>query len=67
MAYTYLLDLYKLVDSKQAGAEKSMNESQVPAPYHQGRMDLLTEFQSFISEHLDDKLPKRIRKRLHSS
>jgi hypothetical protein len=67
MAYTYLLDLYKLVDKKQADAEKNVNESQMPAPYHQGRMDLLAEFQSFLSEHLDEKLPKRIRKRLHSS
>jgi hypothetical protein len=67
MAYTYLLDLYKLADKERADAEKAMKESQLPALYHQGRMDLLAEFKTFISDHLDEKLPKRIRKKLQSS
>ena len=66
MAYTYLLDLYTLVEKEQARAKAAQGECGDNSLYHQGRSDLLEEFKVYLSDQLDDKLPRRIRKRLQS-
>ena len=70
MAYTYLLDLYKQIDIRLAEARQAAAYEDGPAEtamYNRGRTDLLEEFETFLAENLNDKLPKRIRKRLTRS
>jgi hypothetical protein len=64
MAYVYLLDLYKYVDERLAQAKegrgKAPNDSSLEK-FEQGRIDALTEFQKFLQENFNPKLPRRIR------
>ena len=64
MAYVYLLDLYKYIDEKLGQAKDGRdqaNEDQSSGKYEQGRIDALTEFQIFLKENFNPKLPRRIR------
>ncbi len=70
MAYIYLLKLYEKIDlhlneTKEliSLADKTDNEKR----FLQGKIDIISEFRQFTSDHLDRKLPKRIRKRLLES
>jgi len=64
MAYVYLLDLYKYIDAR---LEDATHGPGVPkgdtatAKFEQGRIDALTEFQNFLKENFNPKLPRRIR------
>lgn len=62
MAYTYLLDLYKEIDRRLADARIGDTED----PALRGRIDILEELRTFLTDNMNDKLPKRIRKRLMS-
>ncbi len=70
MAYIYLLNLYDDVDDriKEMQMEISNNPGD-PQKMHslKGRIDILKDFKSFLSENLNSKLPKRIRKQLPKS
>jgi len=70
MAYIYLLNLYDDVDDriKETQIEISTNQEN-PKKLHslKGRVDILKEFKSFLTENLNQKLPKRIRKKLSES
>ena len=62
MAYTYLLDLYEEIDRRLADARGGDTED----PALRGKIDILEEFRTFLTQNMNDKLPKRIRKRLMS-
>lgn len=67
MAYIYLLNLYEKIDHRLdetkaliSDGEKTLDE----ISFLEGRRDVLLEFRQFLSDHLHNKLPKKIRKRL---
>jgi len=64
MAYVYLLDLYKYLEERLGNATNELDQADgdVPAEkFEQGRIDALTEFQDFLKENFNPKLPRRIR------
>lgn len=64
MAYVYLLDLYKYIDERLAEATDGLNQANGDVPiakFEQGRIDALTDFQDYLKENLNPKLPRRIR------
>jgi hypothetical protein len=64
MAYVYLLDFYKHIDQRLAEATASLDQADrdaVIGKFEQGRIDVLTEFQDFLKENFNPKLPRRIR------
>lgn len=64
MAYVYLLDLYKYIDARLEDATGSLENPQddiSTVKFEQGRIDALTEFQNFLKENFNPKLPRRIR------
>ncbi len=70
MAYIYLLNLYDDVDDRIKETQlKITNTQEQPEKLHslKGRVAILKEFKSFLSENLNSKLPKRIRKQLSKS
>ncbi len=67
MAYIYLLNLYKTIDlrlneTKALILNKKNKTEEIR--FHEGRLDILSEFRQFLTDNLDQKLPKRIRKQL---
>ena len=70
MAYTYLLNLYDEIDDriKETQIELSNNQDH-PEKLNalKGKVDILKEFKTFLTENLNRKLPKRIRKQLSKS
>ena len=67
MAYVYLLDLYKYIEVRLGEATDGLDraDSDVPtAQFEQGRIDALADFQDFLKENLNPKLPRRIREAL---
>ena len=70
MAYTFLLNLYDEIDDriKETQIELSSNQDD-PEKLNalKGKIDILKEFKSFLTENLNRKLPKRIRKQLSKS
>ncbi len=66
MSHTYLIDLYQLIEQRKQEAEKELQtESSAPIAtrLQQGRLDILTEFKSFLVQNYHHKLPRRIRSR----
>ena len=64
MAYVYLLDIYKYIDKRLAGAERSLAEkTNEPAEnkFNEGRIDALMDFKKYLSVNFNPKLPRRIR------
>jgi hypothetical protein len=64
MAYVYLLDFYKHIDQRLAEATAGLDQADrdaVIGKFEQGRIDVLTEFQDFLKENFNPKLPRRIR------
>ena len=64
MAYVYLLDLYKNIDERLAQATDGRDQANADLSlekFEQGRIDALTEFQEFLQENFNPKLPRRIR------
>jgi hypothetical protein len=67
MAYVYLLDLYKYIDERLGQAADGLDQADgelLSAKFEQGRIDALTEFQDFLKENFNPKLPRRIRESL---
>jgi hypothetical protein len=70
MAYIYLLNLYEKIDlhlNEAHGMTSQADITENDKRFHQGRVDILSEFRQFTSDQLDRKLPKRIRKKLYES
>lgn len=66
MSYVHLLELHQLVDQRLAAAGQSVDDTtNNPGEirFHQGRIAMLSDFKDFLTENLNPKLPRRIRKR----
>ena len=64
MAYVYLLDLYQYIDERLGQAKAGLDKADGDLPsgkVEQGRLDALTEFQEYLQENFNPKLPRRIR------
>jgi hypothetical protein len=64
MAYVYLLDFFKYIDDRLGNAAEGLDQADRDAAigkFEQGRIDALTEFQDFLKENFNPKLPRRIR------
>ncbi|MFH2060940.1 MAG: hypothetical protein ABIJ59_18875 [Pseudomonadota bacterium] len=67
MAYIYLFNLYEQIDIHLAKTRKMIEDSHtslIDIRYHEGRADILGELKCFLSKNLDQKLPKRMRKKI---
>ena len=67
MAYVYLLDLYKYIEERLGDATGELDKAEGDTStlkFEQGRIDALTEFQDFLRDHFNPKLPRRIRESL---
>lgn len=67
MAYVYLLNLYDEIEKRVQEINSQQTGDSVQAGHEQGRLDVLQEFKQFLTDNMNDKLPKRIRKRLSDS
>ena len=67
MAYIYLLNLYEKIDHR-LNETKALISNKKNKPEEdgtlEGRMDVLSEFRQFLTDNMDQKLPKRIRKKM---
>ncbi len=66
MSYTYLLDLYKVLEQRTTAIEKELAGEAGSEPkqqYHTGRRDCLTTFHSYLLETFDQKLPRRLQRK----
>jgi hypothetical protein len=67
MTYVYLLDLYKFIEQSLAEAKDSAENSENDLDkirFHEGRIEILMKFKSFLIERLNPKLPRKIREDL---
>lgn len=66
MSYTYLLDLYKVLATRIADIDSTIEEAQqLSASQRQhltGRRDCLESIHRFLEEHYDRKLPRRLQR-----
>lgn len=64
MAYVYLIDMYKYIDERLAGASQSLaDQSNAPAEnkFYEGRIDALMDYKQYLTDNFNQKLPRRIR------
>jgi hypothetical protein len=64
MAYVHLIDLHTLVDKRLAEArEKLKNNGNNPleSRFEQGRIEILADCKSFLTDQFNPRLPRRIR------
>ncbi len=67
MAYTYLLDIYKLIDQRVADAQAVIEKGSsdpVEQKFQEGRIKALVNFQNYLATNFNPKLPRRIRQTL---
>lgn len=67
MAYTYLFDIYKLIDQRIAEAQMAIKDGSGDPnenKFQEGRIKALTDFQNYLATNFDPKLPRRIRQSL---
>ncbi len=67
MAYVYLLDLHDYIDGRLTEAGDVLAEldgDPEQTIFQKGRIDMLTKFKEFLTENLNPKLPRAIRRRL---
>ncbi len=67
MSYVYLLDLYKLIDRRLAEVRQSIDNSKNDPGelrFHEGQIDILSDFKELLIEYLNPKLPRAIRNKL---
>jgi hypothetical protein len=65
MSYSYLIDLYHVLDERinQIDSEKSPDNTQADeSEYQQGRRDCLVDFKKYLEENYHHKLPRRIQR-----
>ena len=66
MAYVYLIDLHALVDKRLAEAQETLSNNgndAMTSRFEQGRIEILTDCKSFLTEQFNPRLPRRIRAR----
>ena len=64
MAYVYLLDMYKYLDQRLAGANQLLadkNNEPAENKFYEGRIDALRDFKQYLEDNFNPKLPRRIR------
>ena len=66
MAYIYLLDLHRFVDqrlveTKQLSDNIESNSSNIG--FYEGKVDVLSDFKDFLTQELNPKLPRLIKKK----
>ena len=64
MAYVYLLEMHKYIEKRMADASEALDKADVDTAdksRQQGRIDILTDFQDFLTRNFNPKLPGRIR------
>ena len=64
MAYTYLLDLYKLIDQRLEDANTSVDglaDDPLEKKFNEGRVRALLDFKDYLTQNMNPKLPRRIR------
>ena len=64
MAYTYLLDLYRLIDQRLEDANSAIGklvDDPLEKRFHEGRIRALLDFKDFLTQNMNPKLPRRIR------
>ena len=70
MSYSYLLDLYQMLDDRITLINDELSQDN-PQPgnqhYQHGRVECLTDFKTYLREHYHDKLPRRIQKSYESA
>ncbi len=66
MAYIYLLNLYDEIEKRidHLSEQKADNSRTGTVQFEQGQKDLLIEFKQYLADNMNNKLPKRIRKRM---
>ncbi len=67
MAYNYLIDLYENIKNRLKEAKESLEESRKgqderETAYQEGRVELLTELESFLESNYNRLLPRKILK-----
>lgn len=65
MAYTYLLDIYKLIDQRLEDANSLIGElvdDPIETKFQEGRVRALSDFKDYLVKNFNPKLPGRIRK-----
>ena len=63
MSYTYLLDTYTHIAQRLEAARQQAcdaGENQQAAQNAAGRIEALSQFESYLSDNFDDKLPRRL-------
>jgi len=63
MVYNYLLDLYRILEIRKKEISAHLprtTDSEQPLDYAQGRLDAVTEFESYLRETFHSKLPRRM-------
>ena len=64
MAYVYLLDLHAFIDKRLVEAKESLRHNggdPLERRFEEGRIEILTEYKTFLTENFNPKLPRRIR------
>ncbi|RZW19584.1 MAG: hypothetical protein EX260_07410 [Desulfobulbaceae bacterium] len=64
MAYTYLLDLYKILNARINEIDDTLRNRHALDPKKRqhllGRRDCLKSIHHFLEDHFDQKLPRRL-------
>jgi len=63
MVYSYLLDLYRVLDERKKHIELKISQvSNDPdkQQYEQGRLTVINEFKDYLTAHYHAKLPRRM-------
>ena len=66
MAYVYLIDLHAFVDKRLAEAQETLSNNEndaMTSRFEEGRIEILTDCKSFLTEQFNPRLPRRIRER----
>ncbi len=70
MSYSYLFDMYAYIDQRLAKARRQLIDTgQDPQgkQFAAGRIEALSQFKRFLSDHYDAHLPGRLARRRTSS
>ncbi|NOR26623.1 MAG: hypothetical protein GQ542_19975 [Desulforhopalus sp.] len=65
MVYSYLLDLYQVLDKRKKDIEfqiSQLSNDPEKLQYQKGRLTSINEFKAFLTTHYHAKLPRRIQK-----
>ena len=66
MAYVFLIEMHKFLGQRLEEANKALDEAGPDLEvkrFQEGRIQLLLDFQDFLSRNYNQKLPRKIRNR----